>query len=309
MSAAPHTPGSAETGKRLGLVIGVNEAPSSGLPSLVHAVADAEAMADVLQQHCCFELLEPPLLNEHATSYKVKEAIRRLARNRSDDDFLLLYFSGHGLPMTVEAGQRDVFFITHDSDPIDVEEDEDAHFSMRWLWEKLYVPTQAGRVLVVLDCCFAGDIGRVAPDQYLRELQERISYYFRGPGETSGARSGGLRLALTATGHNLPAGEKDGHGLMTGLLLPALQGKVDEVLEVEREGQISLQRLHRYLQLNMPSHQQPSLAGDFAGRDCIVSWHAERATQLRRKAPRPCRCDPPRELHSLPPQHPVSTPA
>jgi uncharacterized caspase-like protein len=117
-----------EKGRRIALVIGVNHAPNSQLPPLQDAAADAEKMAEVLQQHCNFDLLEPPLLNENVTSDRVKKAVRKLARQRADEDFLLLYFSGHGQPMTVEADQPDVYFVTNDFNEIDVEEDEDAHF-------------------------------------------------------------------------------------------------------------------------------------------------------------------------------------
>jgi uncharacterized caspase-like protein len=70
-----------EKGRRIALVIGVNGAPNSQLPPLNHAAADAGAIAEALQQHCNFELLEPPLLNEQATSDRVKDAVRKLARS------------------------------------------------------------------------------------------------------------------------------------------------------------------------------------------------------------------------------------
>src|SRR5437764_9136666 len=89
------------TGKRLALTIGVNETCSSLLPSLNHSITDAQLMAEVLEQQCGFELFMPPLLGEQASSEAIRKAIRKLARDRSDADFLLLYFSGHGLPWRV----------------------------------------------------------------------------------------------------------------------------------------------------------------------------------------------------------------
>jgi len=236
--------------KRIALVIGVNGSSSTTQHALRYGVADAEAMADVLQHYCSFELLEPPLLDVKATSENIKKAVRRLARNRGDDDFLLLYFSGHGQPMMVEAEQRDVYFVSHDFDPSDVDDDENAHVSMRWLRKMLYEHTQAGKVLLILDCCFSGDMGRTAPDQYLQELKERIAYYFGVPSSASEAHTGGLRLALTSTGHNATSIEKDGHGLMTGLLLPALRGERAQVFD--REGVVSLELLYNFLRKEMP---------------------------------------------------------
>src|SRR2546425_8706168 len=142
MSTSMSAAGLPETGRRLALVVGVNRAPNASVPSLNYAVADAEAMAEVLTQHCSFELLEPPLLD--ATSDRVKKAVLKLARNRADGDFLLLYFSGHGHPLITEADERDVYLVTSDFDEVEVEEDQHAHLSMGWLRDKLYIPTQAG---------------------------------------------------------------------------------------------------------------------------------------------------------------------
>lgn len=239
-------------------------------------------MAEVLEQQCGFELFMPPLLGEQASSEAIRKAIRKLARDRSDDDFLLLYFSGHGLPWRVEAGRDAVYLGSCDFDERDVEDEEGSHISLQWLRERLFEGTQAGRVLLILDCCFSGAMGTTAPDHYLVELRQRIAYYFEAPGVESQTRSGGLRLALTATGHKQAAAEGYSYGLMTSFLFPALRGEVPEVLEVEQQGQISLQRLHRYLELVMPKEQPPSLSGDFAGRSCILASYPERAAQLRR---------------------------
>ncbi len=273
MSTPTNASGLPGTGRRLALVVGVNRAPNASLSSLNYAIADAEAMAEVLQEHCSFELLEPPLSGENAPSDRVKKAVLRLARNRGDDDFLLLYFSGHGHPMLIEAERRDVYLVTSDFDEVEVEEDENAHLSMRWLRDKLYIPTQAGRVLLILDCCYAGNIERSAPDPYLEDLLRRIKYYFGVPGAESGARSGGLRLALTATGHDAPAKEQDGHGLMTGLLLPALSRKRAQACD--DAGLVSPELLYSYLKKEMPPDQQPSLEGGFAGRSCILASFPE----------------------------------
>jgi WD40 repeat protein len=267
--------------RRLALVIGVNAAPQSHLEPLKYALNDAECMAKTLQEHCGFTLLQPPLLGPEATSANVKKAVLALARQRSDADFLLLYFSGHGQPMTVSGDQSDIYLGTSDFSATDTEEDENLHCSMRWLQEKLYLPTQAGKVLLVLDCCYAGNMGRTAPDPYLEDLKMRINKYFGAPGTASGARAGGLRLALTATGHNQSAYEQEGHGMLTGCLLECLQGKVDDVIDLDDRGNVSLQRLHDYLLRVMPKDQNPSVSGDYAGQKCILANYEQRAIELR----------------------------
>src|SRR6266702_6846573 len=161
MAASFNASDELKRGRRIALVIGVNHAVDSLIPfPLRYAVDDAKVMAEVLHEHCGFELLVPPILSEQATSEKVKTAILDLAWNRTDDDFLLLYFSGHGQPMLIEAGRRDIYLVTHNFRERDVERDENLHLSMQWLRDKLYIPTNAGRVLLILDCCYAGEFGR-----------------------------------------------------------------------------------------------------------------------------------------------------
>src|SRR5256885_1602042 len=100
-------------GRQIALVVGVDESPHSDYPPLKHAVADALAMAEALKQHCHFELLEEPLLNEHATSSNIKRAILNLKRDRNDNDFLLFYFSGHGFPWSSNV-EDDIYLVTSD---------------------------------------------------------------------------------------------------------------------------------------------------------------------------------------------------
>jgi WD40 repeat protein len=284
-------PEEASREKRLALVIGVNQTNDPLLAPLRSAVADAEAMAKVLQETCGFELFIPPLLNAQATSDAIRKAIKQLAKDRTDNDFLLLYFSGHAQLMEMEAGQTTVYLGSFDFDGSDVRYedgekfayDENAHLSFHWLRDKLFEGTRAGRMLLILDCCYAGNMGLMAPDHYLEELQKRISYDFEAPGNRSHALPDGLRLALTATGHNQVAQEDDGHGVMTSFLLSALRGEITDVLEVEQSGALSLQRLHRYLEVVMkPYHQHPSVSGNFASRSCILAYYPERAAQVRR---------------------------
>ena len=185
--------------------------------------------------------------------------------------------------MTVGGDQSDIYLATSDFSESETEEDETLHCSMRWLQEKLYLPTQAGKVLLVLDCCYAGNMGRTASDPYLEDLKARIYKYFGAPGSASGARSGGLRLALTATGHNQPATEQDGHGTLTKWVLVFIDGSFYEFIDLNNRGSVSLQRIHEYLLRVMPATQNPSVAGDYAGRSCILAQYEQRATELRQQ--------------------------
>jgi tetratricopeptide (TPR) repeat protein len=259
------------TERRLALVIGVNKCLDPSLPSLRHAVSDAEALADVLHLRCGFE--ELLLTDQSATSSSIKRTVLNLARGRTNEDFLLVYFSGHGIPMNTASELGEVYIGSYDFDHKDVEEDENIHVSLRWLRDRLFYSTTARKVLIILDCDYAGSMSRIIAEPYSMDLEQRTEFYFTATKFGSTKRThNALRLALTATESYASAREKDGHGLMTGLLLSALRGEIDEVLDTR--GQISVQQLHHYLSLKLPE-QRPTLVGDFAGLSCILASYPE----------------------------------
>ena len=125
-----------------------------------------------------------------------------LTRNRNDDDFLLLYFSGHGQQAYDEIREeiRNTYLGTADFNEQDVKDDAHLHVSMHWLRDHLFEKTNAGRVLIILDCCFAEDI-RTGPDHSFDKLREQIQYYFDIPGAEVKKRQAGCYNELAKKFH------------------------------------------------------------------------------------------------------------
>ncbi len=270
------------TGKRLALVIGVDTTCSSILPALKHAVADAQEVADVLVQSCQFTLHVPPLLGEQATSASIKRAVLELVRQRSADDFLLLYFSGHGQQAYDELRKeiRHTYLGSGDFKEEEVEEDPNLHVSLHWLRERLFEKTNAGRVLVILDCCYGEDI-RTGSDHTLGELRRQLQHYFEIPGAEVKKRRAGLFAALAAAGYDKTAGEADGHGMMTRLLLKALRG--EEPALVGPQGQMTLNRLLDYINTELPGEQKPVISyTNSSGQECVLATYPELARRPSR---------------------------
>src|SRR2546421_13039892 len=88
-------------GNKFALVVGVNNSTKAAyLKSLLYAERDAHTMAQVLRKpECNFTVLEPPLVGKEAHTMAVKTAVLDLIRERTNQDFLLLYFSGHAKRM------------------------------------------------------------------------------------------------------------------------------------------------------------------------------------------------------------------
>ncbi len=265
-------------GRRLALVVGVNGPPAPGRAPLQYAVDDGRDMELILQQDCCgFKLFHPPLLGEQATTSQVRDTVLDLADHLQEDDFALFFFSGHAEAMLVEAGLDDVYLVTHDFNPLRVKRDKGAHLSLRWLRQMLFEHEKAKNILIILDCCYAGKFGDSAPDLYGDELHQRLQYYFAEPGAQSPSRSGGIRLALTATGNNM-AKERDGHGLLTGSILAVLGGGCEQA--VNEQGQVTFTSLFGYLKTVM-SDQSPRFFG--AGDDLVLAIHPDLSAQRRRE--------------------------
>lgn len=262
-------------GKRLALVIGVNHTCSDILPDLNHALTDAEAMAEVLEQRCDFTLFMPPLLAEHASSAKVKKAVLDLTRNRDDNDFLLLYFSGHGQQAYDEKRPEihNTYLGTADFNEQYVEDEPQLHVSMHWLRDRLFEKTNAKRVMIILDCCFAEDI-RTGSDHNFDRLREQIQYYLDIPGAEVKKRQAGSYTAIASAGYDTPADERDGHVTLTGLLLKALRGEEPALLD--GRGQITLDRLLTYIKREMPEMQKPVISmSDATGQECVLASYPD----------------------------------
>src|SRR5712692_7744310 len=283
MSHSPDVPCGQAAGKRLALVIGVDQTRSSILPALKHAVTDAQDVVDVLVQRCQFTLDVPPLLGEQATSASIKRAVLELVRQRSADDFLLLYFSGHGQQAYDELRQeiRHTYLGSADIKEEEVEEDPmTMHVSLHWLRERLFEKTDAGRVLVILDCCYGEDI-RTGSDHTLDELRRQLQHYFEIPGAEVKKRRAGLYAALAAAGYDKTAGEADGHGMMTKLLLKVLRG--EEPAVVGPQGQMTLNRLLDYINTEMPGEQKPVISyTNSTGQECMLVTYPELARRPSR---------------------------
>src|SRR2546421_6589338 len=279
------TPGYQDTAdsnkkNKLALIVGVN---NSAIPNtrqfLQYAERDAAEIAWVLEEAACgFTLIEPALRGPDAKTWEIQQALMRLVGERTDQDFLLFYFSGHAQPIETPGGHRDIYLVTYNFKESDVMLSPAMHLSLRWLREMLFQKTKAGAVLVILDCCYAGNIIRAGADPYHIDLGRLIENWLE---ESDGVAKDSSRMMLTATGYNVTAQEKAGHGRMTYWMLRALRGADDEVLD--DHGQVDLSLLHKYLKKNIPE-QFPNLAGEFGQHPWILASYPDRAVQLRRNA-------------------------
>jgi uncharacterized caspase-like protein len=83
--------------KKLALIIGIeNYCQTSGLIRVLYAKNDAQAMADYAQQAGFSLISGKPLLDQEASYSEVIRQLRFMFHHSRPDDFLLLYYAGHG---------------------------------------------------------------------------------------------------------------------------------------------------------------------------------------------------------------------
>jgi hypothetical protein len=132
-------------GKYYALIIG-NDNYQNGIKPLKNAVSDATAVDEILRTKFGFETI---LLTDR-TGKEIISAINRLKRNLTENDNLLVYYSGHGIRLEDET-----YWV-----PIDAVDAED---NTTWVSTSVHLvknlrATRAKHVIVISDSCFAGTI-------------------------------------------------------------------------------------------------------------------------------------------------------
>lgn len=134
------------TGHHYALVVGNND--YKHLPKLMSAVADAEAVAELLSKRYGFKTT----LLKNASRMKLLLALNRLRAELEEGDSLLIYYAGHG---TLERQTRTGYWL-----PVDAEEDNDINWIANTDLTRRLRGMAARHVMVVADSCYSGTLVR-----------------------------------------------------------------------------------------------------------------------------------------------------
>ena len=268
-ATGPAPPAAKITRDAFAVIIGVGRYENVTIPTLKYAVADAEAMYNVLTATAGFKKDNVLLLTDRTerkpTLRNIKYALGTfLARAAQKDDTVIVYFAGHGAPEIDQRGlERDglaKYLIPADADPDDL-------FSTALPMDDLqaiFGRIEAERVVMFLDACYSGAAGGrtftakrtragAVDDLFLERL----------------TRSKG-RAIITASRPNEVSVELPelGHGIFTYYLTEGLRGAGD----LNRDGIVSLQELYEYVEQQVVrksravgGNQHPIMKGELEG--------------------------------------------
>lgn len=162
------------------LVIGINTYSSPGIPRLQWAEKDAEDVATLFRDHYGYQVRM--LTGSQATKAAILSSLDEYQKTLGRGDAFLMFFAGHG--QSVPTGPYDLagFLVPHDAqltlaNKQDADQWQNNAINMREIAERI-TAINARHVLVILDACYSGFIGRratVAERVHLKQLLEQPS--------------------------------------------------------------------------------------------------------------------------------------
>lgn len=257
-----------EKGNVFIICIGINN--YNYVPPLKYATADAQAMADRLQQGLGVpEENVHVLLNEEATLSNIKNTLGVKIRQQAGKiDTVIIYFSGHGAP------EPDSYSLNPDGVnkyllPINAE--IESLYSTALPMEEvrnIFRRLLSERVIFIADTCYSGAAGgrTLMPEgsQYRSINQEDLLVQLK--------KTGKGRVILTASQGSEVSLENDelGHGVFSYYLLQGLAGKADQ----NGDRRITVTELYNYVSKEVPkatyNRQHPVMKLDEMVGDVIV---------------------------------------
>lgn len=251
------------SGKRLAVMIGVDQAKDEAWPKLQFAGRDAADLARVLtaEGHFDAELSVDPRSTTRAAVLAAMERLRQ--RNRSPDDVVVVYFSGHGTLARKPGGALERFLVTSDSTRTTA---ADTALSVEVL-TRAFEALPSRRKVLILAACHSGSGKSRLPEEVERELKGLKG---EAPRPLSSVSEAVTTLSASAWGE--PAREDDQlqHDIYTHFLLEALVQRKDR----NRDGAVSAEEAHDYARSRTyyftEGRQTPTAESAVVGVDPVV---------------------------------------
>lgn len=195
------------------VVVGISEHKHKSL-NLKYAARDAEEFYKLLISPLGGSF-EPDhvvkLIDQQATTDNINEALRIFLAKPGEDDLLIFYCACHGSPDFNSSNAKDVYLITHDTDPNKIAV---KGLPMKHINDALKA-TRPKRIVVFADTCYSAAI---AGDDDKRDLQQpngQINNYYKE--ELSTAKEGIALLTSSEANQTSQENVKwgGGHGVFT----------------------------------------------------------------------------------------------
>ncbi len=248
--------------QRWALVIGLSQYKDSRIPTLRYADKDAKLFYDwlIASDGGRYSPLNVKLLlNETATLQNIREALYVWLKQPIEEDEIVIYFSGHGSPESVDVSDN-LFLLPYDTD---FDKISSTGFPMWDVKTAIQRFIKAKRMIIIADACHAGGVGSGFVEGR-RALKQKPAF---GNAFQNIANIGHGIAVLTASDNRQLSQEGrkwgGGHGVFTWFLLKGLEGEAD----YSQDGVVTLGELipfvSEHVRRNTNNMQCPTIAGKF----------------------------------------------
>lgn len=216
---------------RIALLIGVSEY-QPGLNSLPGSVLDVDALREVLVHPEMGDFAETDVfILKNPQRQEMEDAIYQLFANRSRDDLLLFYFSGHGV-----RDERGQLYLANCNTRKDNGQLVDSTAVAATYLQNKINSSKSQRQVIILDCCFSGAIaqGMTIKDDDVVD----VNAYLGGKGRA-------ILTSSTATEYSFGSEttEETGLSVYTRYLI---EGIKTGAADTDDDGYIGVDELHEY---------------------------------------------------------------
>ncbi len=243
------------------LIVGITDFQNPDVPNLQYSSKDATDFYNYLVKEANFNPDHVRiLLNEKATQRRVLSELgsKFLARVVKPDDLVVLYFSTHGSPSSLDARGRN-YLVAYDSDPSDLFA---TGIEMQKLLESIQGRVLTDRVLLVLDACHSGFVDPNSKG-ISRVANFNVNELVQGSGQLVICSSAPDQRAWESTRYK--------NGVFTKRLLEGLRHNGPKT-PLQEAFQYTQSKVGDEVREDRPGAKQtPVLKGKWSGKDLIVS--------------------------------------
>jgi len=250
------------------LSVGISEYKQN---ALTYAANDAKAVIEnVTKQSKSFfkEVVTIPLYDKDATLGRIQKEIRKIKEQATEDDVVMLYFSGHGLSVKEESGKKLFAFIPQDYPWRGDEVTSLRRFGLTHDYlagqVKEMKPT---KIVIIMDACHSGDAQLAfakSAENSDREILEKL------------ANGTGVFMLTSSAGKQISREDPSiGHGIFTYVLLEGLK---DKSADTDGNGAVSIKELTAYVDSRFESRAQKIMGKNFVQTPVVRSYGRNEAS-------------------------------
>jgi uncharacterized caspase-like protein len=254
--------------KMFAVIVGISKYSDPNITFLKYSHRDAEAYRSFLESPKGGGIPSENIVlltNERATRSVILKALREMFNKASDEDVVIFFFSGHGVPDS--KINTDLYFTTYDTD----DENYTGTALLKDDVARQFVASKAKLKLFLADACHSGGSGiYLGTRDDHADLINKLQVNIASIKEPSWA-------AITASSSSEKSFEDEkwggGHGVFTYSLIQGLEGEADKTSKQNpkskgnNDGIVSVRELFDYLSNVIPSQTNDKQHPDKQGKN------------------------------------------